>query len=74
MQEKTSFQMNEEKSIEEIIDKSNKYFDNKMFLQIKDMKNNLNSSNLRLFEKILNEFKDKSEEEKDILERKEKFE
>ena len=56
--------MNEEKSIEEIIDKSNKYFDNKMFLQIKDMKNNLNSSNLRLFEKILNEFKDKSEEEK----------
>ena len=64
MQNKSSFGIKEVKSIEEIIDTSNKYFDNKTYLQLKDMLNNLNSSNLRLFEKILNDFKDKSEEEK----------
>jgi hypothetical protein len=64
MQDKTTIEIKEEKTIQEIIDPSNKYFDNKTYLQLKDMLNNLNSSNLRLFEKILNEFKDKSEEEK----------
>jgi hypothetical protein len=66
MESKNFIKLEQERPIEEIGDINNKYFDMDSYLQLKDMLKNLNSSNLRLFEKILEKFKDKKEEEKEV--------
>ena len=64
MENKTIIKIKENKPINEIIDTKNKYFDMNSYIQLRDLFNNFNSSNLRLFEKLLNEMKNKSEEER----------
>ena len=46
MENKSSITIKQEKTISEMIDTKNQFFDKETYIQLKDMMNNLNSSNL----------------------------